>query len=208
MKSVVIIWAFNILKFLQVSHSEAICFSTILVFNLCNLFADPSRGIRNPKRWYETTNPDHFDRPLPPEWFGKSFIFLSSPRKFLTSFHSIAWIHLRRVDPPTEEEIKQNLQLMKQKKENAAQKTLNEHPDIGIHVEGGGQFMPGKKTVKGHKLHDEYVKKGHIVEGESPRGFPMYRDLEQSPGTLSKHATEEDREWFDKKRKISEEDSK
>ncbi|XP_065293442.1 NADH dehydrogenase [ubiquinone] 1 alpha subcomplex assembly factor 2 isoform X4 [Dermacentor albipictus] len=45
--------------------------------------ADPSRGKRKPRRWFEPRIKDNFSADMPPEWE--------------------AWLRTRRVSPPTEE---------------------------------------------------------------------------------------------------------
>lgn len=150
--------------------------------------ADPSRGRRNPRRWYEAGkrfDHDHFDRPLPSEWF--------------------AWLHLRRMDPPTEEEIQRNLQMIKQKQEYAAQKRLGDQTGVsgvGIHVEGG-QMPRSFEANNIHPRQQELMKKGERIETSPETSYPIYPDLEQTPGAPSKYASEEDKEWFRRKRNMT-----
>jgi len=60
--------------------------------------ADPSRGKRIPQRWYVAVSEQHFDQSdMPAEWD--------------------AWLRLRRDNPPTPEELNQNLAVAKVKKE-------------------------------------------------------------------------------------------
>ncbi|XP_059051204.1 NADH dehydrogenase [ubiquinone] 1 alpha subcomplex assembly factor 2 [Achroia grisella] len=62
--------------------------------------ADPSVGKRKPSRWYDPPKGQDFLDPIPAEWE--------------------AWLRMRRTDPPTQEEIANNLAIAKLKKENAA----------------------------------------------------------------------------------------
>ncbi|XP_063357991.1 uncharacterized protein LOC134647568 [Cydia amplana] len=62
--------------------------------------ADPSLGKRKATRWYDPPRGLDFRDPIPAEWE--------------------AWLRMRRVEAPTEEEIANNLAVAKLKQENAA----------------------------------------------------------------------------------------
>ncbi|XP_075527449.1 NADH dehydrogenase [ubiquinone] 1 alpha subcomplex assembly factor 2 isoform X2 [Dermacentor variabilis] len=57
--------------------------------------ADPSRGKRKPRRWFEPRIKDNFSADMPPEWE--------------------AWLQARRASPPTQEEIAHNEAIKKSK---------------------------------------------------------------------------------------------
>lgn len=76
--------------------------------------ADPSRGIRKPKRGFEGKDyvaEDSGTVELPMEWQ--------------------AWLRMRRDDPPTPEEVFRNMQLaeIKKQKGDAANRALSSQPD-------------------------------------------------------------------------------
>lgn len=62
---------------------------------------DSSTNRRRPARWFEpaTGGDENFDQQLPAEWE--------------------SWLRNRRREPPTEEEVLKNLEIMKMKKKNA-----------------------------------------------------------------------------------------
>lgn len=62
--------------------------------------ANPSIGKRKPQRWFEPIDKENFQQEIPGEWEG--------------------WLRGRRPEPPSEEEVLRNLQLIHTKKENAA----------------------------------------------------------------------------------------
>uniref|UniRef100_A0A023FYU8 Uncharacterized protein n=1 Tax=Amblyomma parvum TaxID=251391 RepID=A0A023FYU8_AMBPA len=62
--------------------------------------ADPSRGKRRPRRWFEPRIKENFTADMPAEWE--------------------AWLRGRRAVPPTQEEIAYNQALMESKKQKAA----------------------------------------------------------------------------------------
>lgn len=62
--------------------------------------ADPSRGKRKPRRWFEPRIEENFTAEMPAEWE--------------------AWLRGRRTVPPTQEEIAYNQALMESKKQKAA----------------------------------------------------------------------------------------
>ncbi|XP_065293440.1 NADH dehydrogenase [ubiquinone] 1 alpha subcomplex assembly factor 2 isoform X2 [Dermacentor albipictus] len=70
--------------------------------------ADPSRGKRKPRRWFEPRIKDNFSADMPPEWE--------------------AWLRTRRVSPPTEEEIARNeaIKKSKQRKGELLERTARE----------------------------------------------------------------------------------
>lgn len=63
--------------------------------------ADPQGGLRRAYRSFEPSISEKFDQTLPPEWE--------------------AWLRGRRKEPPTEEEIRRNLGMIKLKEKNAAE---------------------------------------------------------------------------------------
>ena len=76
--------------------------------------ADPSRGIRRPKRGFENDKTDYSESgtvEIPMEWQ--------------------AWLRLRRDDPPTPEEVFRNMQIaeIRKQKGDAASRELSSQPD-------------------------------------------------------------------------------
>ncbi|KAF5277352.1 hypothetical protein FQA39_LY06165 [Lamprigera yunnana] len=61
--------------------------------------ANPSAGKRKPSRWFVPPGKDDFDQEMSVEWE--------------------SWLRFRRSDPPTEQELLQNLRIMQLKKKNA-----------------------------------------------------------------------------------------
>ncbi|CAM1300056.1 Uncharacterised protein g2600 [Pycnogonum litorale] len=61
--------------------------------------ADPSRGKRFPRRWFQTVDQENYLQEIPVEWE--------------------AWIRNKRESPPTEEELFRNQTMIEQKKRNA-----------------------------------------------------------------------------------------
>ncbi|XP_068626776.1 NADH dehydrogenase [ubiquinone] 1 alpha subcomplex assembly factor 2 isoform X2 [Battus philenor] len=87
--------------------------------------ADPSRGKRRPSRWYDPPKGHDFENPIPPEWE--------------------SWLRYRRQEPPTEEEIANNLAIAELKKENAdglEAKRLAEGGSLPTTPERGPQSFP------------------------------------------------------------------
>ncbi|CAH2050747.1 unnamed protein product, partial [Iphiclides podalirius] len=87
--------------------------------------ADPSRGKRKPSRWYDPPKGLDFEDPIPSEWE--------------------SWLRMRRKEPPTEDEVAQNLALAKMKQENAAQleaKRLADGGSLPTPPERGPQSFP------------------------------------------------------------------
>uniref|UniRef100_A0A131XS76 NADH dehydrogenase [ubiquinone] 1 alpha subcomplex assembly factor 2 n=1 Tax=Hyalomma excavatum TaxID=257692 RepID=A0A131XS76_9ACAR len=62
--------------------------------------ADPSRGKRKPRRWFEPRTKEDFSADMPPEWE--------------------AWLRGRRASPPTPEEIAHNEAMKELKQQKAA----------------------------------------------------------------------------------------
>lgn len=98
---------------------------------------NPSIGKRRPTRWFEPSENDAFDQEITAEWE--------------------AWLRLRRDEPPTREELVQNLQIMEMKKRNAAE--LNEK-----YTAARGEQPQITQPVKG------------------PESFPRYQEYEHVPG--------------------------
>lgn len=98
--------------------------------------ANPQIGKRKPSRWFEPKLKDDFDQEIPAEWE--------------------AWLRGRRDVPPKEEEVLQNLAIMKQKKENAKQ--------IAIREASANETSILHKEIKGME------------------SFPKYNDYEVMPG--------------------------
>ncbi|XP_046978276.1 NADH dehydrogenase [ubiquinone] 1 alpha subcomplex assembly factor 2 [Vanessa cardui] len=100
--------------------------------------ADPSKGKRKPSRWYDPPKGLDFQDPLPAEWE--------------------AWLRMRRMEPPTEEEIAKNLAIAEMKKVNAAKiekQRLLDGGSLPEPVEKGhesfptySEFTPGDPTNK------------------------------------------------------------
>ncbi|KAJ0182344.1 hypothetical protein K1T71_001713 [Dendrolimus kikuchii] len=87
--------------------------------------ADPSLGKRKPTRWYDPPKGQDFQDPIPAEWE--------------------AWLRMRRMEPPTEEEIAKNVALAKLKKENAAKieaQRLADGGSLPSRPERGAQSFP------------------------------------------------------------------
>lgn len=61
--------------------------------------ANPSTGKRRDSRWFEPPEKDNFEQEMPAEWE--------------------AWLRGRRREPPTDEEVMNNLAIMEMKKRNA-----------------------------------------------------------------------------------------
>ncbi|XP_037960450.1 NADH dehydrogenase [ubiquinone] 1 alpha subcomplex assembly factor 2 [Teleopsis dalmanni] len=99
--------------------------------------ANPSTGKSKTSRWFEPRDKDAFDQELTAEWE--------------------AWLRGRREDPPTREELIQNLQIMEMKKRNAAEL----------------EKKFGKKDLQGNPLPKE---------PETIGTFPKYEEYEIVPG--------------------------
>ncbi|KAL1437779.1 hypothetical protein MTO96_048628 [Rhipicephalus appendiculatus] len=113
--------------------------------------ADPSRGKRKPRRWFEPRAEDNFSADMPPEWEGEpssACMFSSSCRRFF-----LAWLRGRRSCPPTQEEIAHNEQIKKLKQQRAALAERN--------------------------LTEEHQRRGG-TQPQLPTGFPMYDDYKQA----------------------------
>lgn len=94
--------------------------------------------------------------------------------------------------------------MIQQRQENAAKRQLGAPQEMGgvdIHVEGG-KLPRELENQKPHPRYDELIKRGERIAQETGSSFPIYPDLEQSPGVPSKHATEKDKEWFWRKRNL------
>lgn len=99
--------------------------------------ADPSRGKRLAQRWIKPAGEMETDQEkMPAEWD--------------------AWLRNRRVDPPTEEELKRNMAISMMKKENAAKTAEKE-----------GKTLNTGETMSGHS---------------EMSNFPIYEDMELNPG--------------------------
>ena len=73
--------------------------------------ADPSRGIRKPKRWFVGVDEDSWSNPMPAEWE--------------------AWLRYRRDQAPTPDEVFANMQLAEQRAkagEEASQRLSTKAP--------------------------------------------------------------------------------
>ncbi|XP_073958481.1 uncharacterized protein [Choristoneura fumiferana] len=87
--------------------------------------ADPSVGKRKATRWYDPAKGQDFQDPIPAEWE--------------------AWLRMRRVDPPTEDEIARNLAMAQLKKENAMKieaKRLAEGGSLPTMPQRGAETFP------------------------------------------------------------------
>ncbi|CAN8004624.1 unnamed protein product [Ixodes hexagonus] len=104
--------------------------------------AQPSKGKRRPVRWFEPYIKDKFDQEVPVEWD--------------------AWLHCRRADPPTEEEILRNIAIMEAKKKSAillkdaAQKEREERTGGAITSGESGDpaSFPSYPEYQGHAKDD------------------------------------------------------
>ncbi|XP_045491465.1 NADH dehydrogenase [ubiquinone] 1 alpha subcomplex assembly factor 2 [Colias croceus] len=92
--------------------------------------ADPSRGKRNPARWYDPPKGLDFQDPIPAEWE--------------------AWLRMRRKEPPTEEEIARNVAIAQMKKVNAAKIEQNRL------AEGGSLPAPADKGPESYPKYKDY----------------------------------------------------
>lgn len=91
--------------------------------------ADPSRGIRKPRRWYKTVDPEAWDKSMPPEWE--------------------AWLRYRRDDPPTEQEVIRNLSVSESRRTKADQiKERFASKKTDITEEAGEKKIPETKYEK------------------------------------------------------------
>lgn len=104
--------------------------------------ANPRSGKRNPSRWFEPKDKEAFDQELTAEWE--------------------AWLRYRREEPPTREELIQNLQIMEMKKVNAAK--LDEKY-AKLRGETTMEISPPKeKTIGTFPQYDDY----EIIPGKDP----------------------------------------
>jgi len=109
--------------------------------------ADPSRGIRNPRRWFKTTDPDAWDRSLAPEWE--------------------AWLRYRRDTVPTEEEVRRNMVTSQVRKEKAkvikerfqGTKETPQQPDTKYNRYPEYQETPGGGVKHDANINEEWNKK-------------------------------------------------
>uniref|UniRef100_A0A224YUI2 NADH dehydrogenase (Ubiquinone) 1 alpha subcomplex assembly factor 2 n=1 Tax=Rhipicephalus zambeziensis TaxID=60191 RepID=A0A224YUI2_9ACAR len=102
--------------------------------------ADPSRGKRKPRRWFEPRAKDNFSADMPPEWE--------------------AWLRGRRSSPPTQEEIAHNEEIKKVKQQRAA---LAERNLTEEHQRRGGtqpQLPTGFPMYDDYKQADEETDRG------------------------------------------------
>lgn len=106
--------------------------------------ADPSTGKRNPSRWFEPPDKEAFDQELTAEWE--------------------AWLRYRRSEPPTREELIQNLQIIELKKRNAAE------------LDAKYAKLKGGEEVSSTSSSAAAVKEDTIGS------FPKYDDYEIIPG--------------------------
>ncbi|KAL4716911.1 hypothetical protein ACJJTC_012722 [Scirpophaga incertulas] len=87
--------------------------------------ANPQLGKRKATRWYDPPKGLDFQEPIPSEWE--------------------SWLRMRRVDPPSEEEIAKNLAVANLKKINAARIEEERLKDGGLlptPIERGAQSFP------------------------------------------------------------------
>ncbi|XP_037288470.2 NADH dehydrogenase [ubiquinone] 1 alpha subcomplex assembly factor 2 [Rhipicephalus microplus] len=92
--------------------------------------ADPSRGKRKPRRWFEPRTKDNFAADMPPEWE--------------------AWLRGRRSFPPSQEEIAHNEEIKKLKQQRAA---LSERNRMEVHQQKGGSQA---QLPTGFPMYDDY----------------------------------------------------
>lgn len=103
--------------------------------------ANPQLGKRKSSRWFEPANKEEFDQELTAEWE--------------------AWLRFRRTDPPTREELIQNLQIMEMKKRNAAQ--LDEKY-VKLKDNTMETSAPKEDTIGSYPKYDDY----EIIPGKDP----------------------------------------
>lgn len=95
-----------------------------------------SDGRRRTERWFTPVNKEDFEQEIPAEWE--------------------SWLRFRRSDPPTEEEVLSNYNLMLSKKQKAAEL------EAKYRVESGQPVLENPKKGK--------------------ESFPVYKDYEIQPG--------------------------
>ena len=120
--------------------------------------ADPSRGVRAPKRWYWPQHEDDWDRPIPPEWE--------------------AWLRYRRPDAPTEEEINRNIAMAQLKRLRAKEATER------LSAMSREEVV---STIEKEKIEANVAKNPQAPSQSSDHKsifdrFPKYEDLETNPG--------------------------
>ncbi|XP_045769759.1 NADH dehydrogenase [ubiquinone] 1 alpha subcomplex assembly factor 2 isoform X1 [Maniola jurtina] len=101
--------------------------------------ANPSMGKRKASRWYDPPKGLDFQDPIPAEWE--------------------SWLRMRRVEPPTQEEIEKNLAIAELKKINAAkleQQRLAEGGSLPAAVERGPQSFPKYPDYHGGDPENKY----------------------------------------------------
>lgn len=103
--------------------------------------ASPQTGKRNPSRWFEPADKEAFDQEITAEWE--------------------AWLRYRRTDPPTREELIQNLQIMEAKKLNAAELDKKYAQLQGNTMEIS---PPDEETIGSFPKYDDY----EVVPGKNP----------------------------------------
>lgn len=113
--------------------------------------ADPSRGKRKPRRWFEPRTKDNFNADMPPEWE--------------------AWLRARRSSPPTQEEIAHNEAIKQSKLQKAALLERTEREDRERRQTGviNPQLPTGFPTYDDYKQTDtEETRSSEELPGRIP----------------------------------------
>ncbi|XP_041975425.1 NADH dehydrogenase [ubiquinone] 1 alpha subcomplex assembly factor 2 [Aricia agestis] len=103
--------------------------------------AEPNSGRRKPSRWYDPPKGLDFQDPIPAEWE--------------------AWLRMRRVEPPTEEEIAKNVAIAEMKKLNAEKieaQRLADGGSLPSPIEKGQQSFPTYKEFYGGDPENKFRK--------------------------------------------------
>lgn len=109
--------------------------------------ADPSRGKRKPRRWFEPRIAENFTADMPAEWE--------------------AWLRGRRPVPPTQEEIAHSQALMESKKQKAA--LLENAAKEGRERRQLGE-VARQNPYSSFPLYDDYQRSQEGTETEAHQG--------------------------------------